>query len=452
MFIGRDAELGELEQLHAESGFRFAEVTGAPGIGKTALLREFCRNKRAVMFSAVRADRMHNLVAMSRAVSKSMYRGLRRLVSFASFEDAFTFICKLSERERVVLVIDNYDFFRISDDPVSDAMRVRMFADRNIMLVISGNGDLEEGRRFPEPPEKVELGPLRFSEVRNAYDENYTDEDLLTLFSVTGGYPDYLRHFDPAVPLRQGIIDCFLQSDGPLYRPPLERTSIRNPETYNCILSAMGDRMVQMGEITESSGVGSSAACSTYLSALVSERVAEKLHPFGEAGSRRSLYRISDPVARFWYSFIEDNQSIVDFSDDLDIYQSIIGDGMEHFLQATFREVCLQFMRENSAFFDMRPGRTGMWWGHDSTRSMGRIDIVAESDDMTQTMFCDCRFRDSPVGMSVLDGLREKSRKVRSAGVSRYALFSKNGFTQELLDYAEENDVTLVTLRDICWY
>ncbi|MBO6084228.1 MAG: hypothetical protein J6O90_04020, partial [Candidatus Methanomethylophilaceae archaeon] len=81
----------------------------------------------------------------------------------------------------------------------------------------------------------------------------------------------------------------------------------------------------------------------------------------------------------------------------------------------------------------------------------GNIDIIA--GDLLTTMFCDCRYRDSPVGLSVLENLKEKSRAVRTIGVRRYALFSKEGFAKDLTDYARRHsDVTLVSLRDICGF
>ena len=68
-------------------------------------------------------------------------------------------------------------------------------------------------------------------------------------------------------------------------------------------------------------------------------------------------------------------------------------------------------------------------------------------------MFCDCRYRDSPVGLSVLDGLKDKAKSIRTIGTKRYAVFSKEGFAKDLLDYAKKHsDVTLVSLRDICGF
>lgn len=450
-FFGRERELGRLEFLYTSRGFALAAVEGPAGSGRTALMREFCKGKKAIPFTAVEGGRERNLDALSVAVSKSLYKGLRSLVHFSSFADAAGFIAKLSENGRIVVVVDRCDVFPEDDDPIAETIRSGAFNRADVMLVLVGDPGGVSGRRYPSRPAVIEVGRLRFSEVVQAF-PGLSGTEVMDLYAVTGGDPAMLSMFDPGTSVSEDIDRLLLSPDGGLYRDPLARTSIRSTGVYARILCALGDGMRRMGDIVEESGCGSPAACSTYLSSLIREGITERIVPYGESGSRRSMYRISDPVARFWYTFVEGNQSIIDYRSEPDLFKPLVSSGLEDYVRKAFRDVCLQFMQSNHAFFDMVPGITGMWWGSDGCRSMGRIDIVAESDDRSQTMFCDCRYRDSQVGMSVLDELIEKSTKVRSPGRKRYALFSKVGFTQELESYAEENDVTLVSLRDICWY
>ncbi|WP_246269811.1 hypothetical protein [Methanofollis tationis] len=48
-FYGRTAELGLMEHLYAAAP-SFLVVTGRRRVGKTELIREFCRNKQALYF------------------------------------------------------------------------------------------------------------------------------------------------------------------------------------------------------------------------------------------------------------------------------------------------------------------------------------------------------------------------------------------------------------------
>lgn len=450
-FFGRDREIGRLEALYSTPGFVIASVEGPRGCGKTSLMREFCRGRRAVPFTAVAGGRDRNLAALSTAVSKSMYKGLRSLVRFSSFQDAAGFVSKLSEKGRIVLVVDGYDRFSEDDDPVAEAVRSGAFRGSDVMLVLVGSTGCTAGRRYGTALNTIGLGPLRFSEVVQAF-PFLSPEDAVGVYAVTGGEPSMISSMDVRSGVQRGIDRLLLSPDGAWYRDPLSRTSLRGSDAYVAILSSIESGMLRMGDIVERSGIGSAAACSTYLSSLVREGVAERLSPYGEPDSRRSMYRIRDPAARLWYSFVEGNQSIIDYRAEDDLYGPLASAGMDALVRSAFRSICVQFIEGNHAFFDMAPGEIGMWWGSDGRRSMDRIDIVVESDDRSQTLFCDCRYRDSAVGLSVLDELEEKSTRVRAPGKRRYALFSKGGFTPELEACADERDATLVSLKDICWY
>lgn len=54
-FIGRKAELRELETRYWESGFQMTVIYGRRRIGKSTLIKEFIKDKRAVYYTATKA-------------------------------------------------------------------------------------------------------------------------------------------------------------------------------------------------------------------------------------------------------------------------------------------------------------------------------------------------------------------------------------------------------------
>lgn len=446
-FIGRDDEMNALESAYMSHAFELVTVSGPSGTGKTALIREFCRGRRAVLFTATRTNRHQNLAAFSKAVSKALYKGLRSLVDFATIPEAFGFMRKLSEKERLIVVIDRYDDL-IGCDPESEKVFRELFAHdlrgANMMVILTSDKELDG---ISESQRSMVLGDLPFHDFRDAFSDSFDDHGLMMLYSVTGGRPEYVRYIDPDKSSEDNVDAICLHPDSPMFREPIQRfsSSVRNPEQYACILSALAEGPLQMGEIVERSGVTPSSACSTYLASLIDMGIVEKSVPYGEKASRKGRYRIRDGALLFWMRFIHGNESLIEYRYGEDLYSLVISDEDGHLAQM-FRDVCLQFMHTNPAFFDMMPSRYGEWWGDE-----GHIDIIAS--DLLTTMFCDCRYRDSPVGKSVLDSLVSKSRAIKTIGSRRYALFSKSGFTKELRDYAERNPgITLVSLRDICRY
>lgn len=444
-----------LEKCYSSKGFEFVSIIGGNGSGKTSLLRRFCKGKKAIMFSAVKSDVANNLGALSRAVSRSLYKEVRNLVTFKSMDSALEFIYKLSEKGRLVFIIDNYDDLSRSMDGLSELFRMylsHIFHKYNIMFVITGSRAFMNGQRFGIEPIRLELGNLTFSEVRDSF-RNYSHQDLVALYGFTGGSPSILRYVDPDMSIRDNIEAICLSPDGIMFDLPLRRLmeTVRSPETYCALLSSMSGGPTPMKVIVSNTSIGSSAACSTYLSNLIESGIVEKEMPFRENGSRRGMYRIMDIPTAFWIRFIQGSQSLIEYRGDEDLFDSMVEGGLEQYLQHVFRDICSSFIVRNPSLFDIDPHQIGRWWGQ-GDHSTEFIDIVVESNDRMTTMFCDCRYRDSLVGEGVLRELKRKAERINVLGRRTYALFSKNGFTAELTRLSDAEDVFLFDLSDICWF
>ena len=105
MFIGREIELAQLEGAYSESGFKFFAVQGRRGIGKTALIEEFCRNKPTIFFSPVFGDGKANLTHFSWSILH--HYNDEKHPAFQYWQDALNYIA--GKNERVILVIDDAD-------------------------------------------------------------------------------------------------------------------------------------------------------------------------------------------------------------------------------------------------------------------------------------------------------------------------------------------------------
>ena len=53
MFLGREQELAELEDLYAQDRFQLFILYGRRRVGKTTLLNEFCKNKNTIFYSVL---------------------------------------------------------------------------------------------------------------------------------------------------------------------------------------------------------------------------------------------------------------------------------------------------------------------------------------------------------------------------------------------------------------
>jgi hypothetical protein len=109
-----------------------------------------------------------------------------------------------------------------------------------------------------------------------------------------------------------------------------------------------------------------------------------------------------------------------------------------------------------------RISKLGRWWGKLNkavldeegkskiTAQEAEIDILAVDSKSKKYLFGECKFRNQKTECSDLDHLKEKSSIARKGATVHYALFSKAGFTEGLIEKADEDEsVMLFSLADI---
>ena len=104
--------------------------------------------------------------------------------------------------------------------------------------------------------------------------------------------------------------------------------------------------------------------------------------------------------------------------------------------------------------YDVR--EIGRWWGTIVKRNAGDlsyessdIDIVADINvgNAVVQLFVECKFRNERCGLSTLHDLEERMKSVNRNG--RPMIISRSGFTDELLEYAEDHNILLIGMDEI---
>lgn len=142
--------------------------------GKTSLLREFCRGKRTIFFTAREENEKINLRAYSEALSETA--GIT-LGPFDDFEDAMKATAEVCRGKKTVLVIDELPFAAKASGYFPSTLQYYMdhvFAEMEVMVIICGSSagtmdSLINGRQRPlfgRFSRQLELKPLDYLDSR----------------------------------------------------------------------------------------------------------------------------------------------------------------------------------------------------------------------------------------------------------------------------------------------
>jgi AAA+ ATPase superfamily predicted ATPase len=114
MFYNRERELEKLNEVYSFPGSSFLVIYGRRRVGKTALVREFLRDRLGLYFFVGEKDEALLLEEYAREVEDRLSGYLPSYVrlDFKSLEELVEFLLEFSRERKLVVVFDEFQNFR----------------------------------------------------------------------------------------------------------------------------------------------------------------------------------------------------------------------------------------------------------------------------------------------------------------------------------------------------
>lgn len=232
---------------------------------------------------------------------------------------------------------------------------------------------------------------------------------------------------------------------------------LRETSLYNSIIEAIALGNTKINEISTQTLINNTSKTSVYLKNLIELGIVERELSIDAgnkeiANNNRGIYQLTDQFFRFWYTFIFTNYSSLEDGDVDGIYQYVIADNLDRYASITYEKVCQQYLTrlqlKNKLPF--RYEKIGRWFGKTTVRSKNNnteikeieIDILALSKKEKCYLIGECKFKESPFSYSEYLDTLAKLEPLKKNNKIYYALFSKNGFDEKILQ--ENNDHLLL--------
>ena len=322
-FFDRENEIRILRDIREKSrrNAQFVVVTGRRRVGKTQLI------KRAM------EDEPYLYLYVARKVEKELCRGFQDeigrvlglpLVGTAErFEDLFRVIAEESRRRPITLVIDEFqEFFRINDAVFSAMADIwdEVQKSSQLNLIVCGSVNRLMNRIFKDRSEPlygrntalVHVDPFRISvlkEILSFHSPNYKNDDLLALWTMTGGVARYVEQLmDEGAVTCDKMLDSIFRRDSPYLdegMAVLVQEFGKDYGTYFSIMAAIASGRTEYSQIKNEVGMDVGA----FLSRLEDDYglIRRKVPIFESEKTKRSVYEIGDCFFRYWFRFVWKN-------------------------------------------------------------------------------------------------------------------------------------------------
>jgi AAA+ ATPase superfamily predicted ATPase len=460
MFVGRQSELDSLNKAYQKKGFQFPVVYGRRRVGKTTLINEFCKGKKAIYFVAVQSTMKENLEILSHQILNVLAPNAPK-TPFASFREATGYIFTQAKEERVIFAIDEYPYLAESDRAVSSVLQAlidQYQSDSQLFLILCGSSMsfMEEqvlgyksplyGRRTAQ----FKLLPFDYL-TSSAMLGGFGKDEKLVLYSITGGIPEYLSRIDNHLSVRENVRDLFFDPSGRLFEEPanLLKQELKIPRTYNAIIAAIADGSSRLNEIAAKAGIETSQ-CSKMLATLIGLGLVKKEFPVTEQDGKKTIYLLDDQMFVFWYRFVLPDISRITAGLGETVCDEVFGEQLSSHVGFAFEQCAVQYLwrRLNEKSLPTPFKKIGRWWGgNPKEKREEEIDIIACAKDAA--IFGECKWRNQPLGEDVLEDLIRKSELFPALKTKHYILFSKSGFTAAVQSRSKQDGIILVAAEDM---
>lgn len=327
-FYDRKKEMAILyaAKKQSQTSACFTVMTGRRRIGKTALLLESVKDTRFVYIFVARKSEVLLCAQYQPVIQETL--GIRIYGEIREFAQLFELLMQHSQKENFTLIIDEFqEFLYINPSIASDIQRIwdQYHATSKINFIVCGSvysmmKRIFEDRKKPlygRLTARISLHPFTTTVIKEILADHapqFTSEDLLCLYLLTGGVAKYITLLMEAKAFNKTAMINYALSEGSPFLTEGKDMLIsefgKDYANYFSILSLIAEGKTTQREIDSiiNKNTGS------YLANLEDEySLIKKVKPmFAKPNSRATRYCLQDNFLRFWFRFIFSNNAVLE--------------------------------------------------------------------------------------------------------------------------------------------
>lgn len=445
-FVDREQEMATLQSEYDRDGSALVVLYGRRRVGKTTLISEFIKNKKALFFLASEESESQNRLAFQEKAADFLNSDLLKNVEVKSWDVLFRAIMDTHFDSKPVIVLDEFQYLGKSNPAFPSVFQriwEEILKDRQVMVILCGSlisMMQSQTLTYDSPLYGRRTAQIRLKQIPFAYYHQFfpdkSRKELIEMYAVTGGVPKYIELFSQSKDIYSAIEKCVLNRSGYLYDEPhfLLQQEVSEVGSYFSIIKAIAAGNTKLSAIAGVLEV-KSTSLTKYLKTLIDLDILEREVPVTEDSpekSKKGLYKIKDNYLRFWFAFVYPNMSFIESGHGRIVMDKIRKSLVRNHIAFVYEDICRERMWEINAegVWPFYFSKLGRYWD-----SKEEIDVAAIDPDGKNLILGECKYWQEPVGVSVLRELEAKAKTVSWEKEKRktwFVLFSVNGFTEDL--------------------
>ncbi len=437
MFIAREEELRTIRKSLKGKRKSTILLYGRRRVGKTSLIMEAIKDiddSIVIYHEFHRVTLEQNIAEFTVSIGRAF--GFGSMPSFASLPDVFSFIGHMGKK--AVVIMDEYSDMKENARPGEVDSYMRTVIDNLpdcISLIVTGSivkvmEELldEDNPLFSRFSSLIKLWPLDYYDSARFF-PSLSRMEQLRLYAVFGGSPYVLSLLDGEDGLEGNIQEKIISISGSVraYIEAIINTEIARIPHGITILSLIRNGKRRYSELEDVIGKDASGVLNKELRKLVELDAVSRVVPINRNEKGRTFYEISDPLLRFYFTYIYPNPAILMSNPEV-FFDSFIARSIPDFIARRFEAAC----REYFARLVRKGVRTdildiGSYWYDDRERKAnGAFDVALKTDSGYEVY--DAKFVRKPFPEDEAEEEMRQVGRITDISVRKMGIISASGF------------------------
>lgn len=402
-FYDRTLEMSRLKAIQRQAYTdcsRFVVLTGRRRVGKTSLVHRLMQETEAEAPSLYFFVSRKTEAVLVETFSEEVRAKLHEFVpeGIATMRDLIQLLLEIGKRRKFTVFMDEFqEWDNVNAGVFSDMQELwdKYKKETRVCLIVSGSIFRMMEKIFKDEQQPlfgrsdctIQLMPFptaTMREILGDYKPDYTNDELLALWTITGGVARYIEllmnngctSVEKMIAYVCSSADSFFVTEG---KNILVQEFGKQYGTFFSVLGQIARGDVTQSQIEAATGMKSLGGQLRILEENYD--IIRKKRPIGaKVGSQTVRFEIKDNFFRFWFRYIYRNEPLIEIQ-NMQALKKIMTDDYTTFSGIALERWFRQKMIESCAYRQI-----GGWWKSGGVNGKGHvddfeIDIVAETLD-----------------------------------------------------------------------
>ena len=412
-FLNRESEMSIISKELQKADSRFIVLYGRRRIGKSALLQHLL-NENSVYYLADIND-----VEVQRTFFASQIAAYIPGFDQVHYPGWNTFFMQVNKQleSKITICIDEFPYLVRSSPELPSVLQkiIDLKHNSNFHIVLCGSSQQmmqglvldKSSPLFGRAHRIMRLMPMDCGWLQKAL--NVSPVKAIEEYSVWGGIPRNWELRNEYNDLNTAIKELILDPYGILHEEPLRlfMDDLRSAIQPVSIASLIGQGCNKLSEIAGRLNKPATNL-NRAIQSLIETGYIKREVSWGESArnSKKTLYRLLDPMTRFYFTYVVPNQSDLN-SNRMEAVQQKINKNWQIYVSETWEELCrisvVDLVIDGISFLPAK-----RWWKQSQKNGSNEIDIIAASLDGKSLLVGEVKWNEKGNPEKVLKELNKK--------------------------------------------